>query len=158
LSPAEAALGLARSAEVLRAAALHEASVSAIRMEAAAIQNATSGPRARTGTLRRSIQGLAAAQGDGSIRVVLRAGGGASDLGYARVQEGPEGGGTHTVIRAKGDGWLTFKVPDGSFRKVKEVRIPATRFLERAFTAEVQELESRLSAALETAARGVFGG
>lgn len=158
MTPLQAATALQEQAAALRVAALREASSSALRMEGLAKENATSLPRVRTGALRRSIQGVLEDRGAEGLRVILRAGSGSADLGYARVQEGPEDGGAYTEIRARDGGWLAFQLPDKSWRRVRSVRVPATRFLQRAFDAEVRELSARLETALRAAAGEVLGG
>lgn len=77
----------------------------ALEAEGRAKDNATTGPMARTGALRRSIAGTVAATPEG-LRLVLSAGGrtGGSDLRYAALQE--YGG----VIRPVNKKWLTIPV------------------------------------------------
>jgi hypothetical protein len=113
----------------------------AIQGEASAKRNATTRPKVRSGRLRNSIVGEVRDGTDGPT-LTLRAGEG---LVYARVQEGPEDGSPYTLIRARAGGYLAIPVGSsltgagvyrgtgGPVRLVREVRIPATRFLGRAF-------------------------
>lgn len=77
----------------------------ALRGEAAAKVNATTAPRVRGGALRRSIKGSVertATQAGGGARLILDAGrDGSPSERYASAQEGPEDGGSHTLIRPK---------------------------------------------------------
>ena len=98
--------------------------------------NATERPRVQSGRLRASIRSgvlLNAA----APTLSLRAGEGAP---YARVQEGPPGGGPYTLIRPRQGLYLAVPQPGGGVRLVKEVKIPATRFLERAFRSTLERV------------------
>jgi len=74
-------------------------------------------PAVQTGALRRSIQTDLS-----QVETRLRARVG-SNLRYARIQEF---GGT---ITAKNKPFLVFRLPDGSFRRVKRVRLPARPYM-----------------------------
>ena len=74
-------------------------------------------PAVQTGALRRSIQ---VDTKDVAKRLTAHVG---SALPYARIQEF---GGT---IKAKKSPYLFFRMPDGSFRRVKSVRLPARPYM-----------------------------
>ena len=128
----------------------------ALDTEARAKLNATSRPKVRSGRLRNSIRAFVLDEGRGPS-IVLQAGGtsgGAGQVVYARVQE------YGATIRAKGDGWLKIPVkggaaltkagvhrgsgPPGSYRFVKQVKVPPTYFLRRAMDVTEKELRVEL--------------
>jgi len=59
-----------------------------------------------------------------------------SDKVYAGIQD--RGG----VIRRKSAPWLVFQLPDGSWRKAKQVTIKATRYISRGVESKREEIQA----------------
>lgn len=100
----------------------------------------------RTGVLEGSYAVVEFAT-QGSVQEKVRGLWGSRDVRYALIQEL---GGT---IRAKEGGKLTFQLPDGSWRSVDEVTIPARPALRPAADAEYPKLAARIRRNYERAAR-----
>lgn len=94
----------------------------------------------QTGTLEGSIAIAEYATREGSGVVGTW---GSRDVRYARIHEL---GGVIVPVRAKA---LKFKLPDGSFRVVESVRIPARPFLRPAADAIYPKLKDNIRKALE---------
>ena len=77
-------------------------------------------PRRRSGALQNSIRYTYEGRRTG-VRISLIAGG--PDIRYARIQN--RGG----VVRARRSPYLTFRLPNGQWRRARQVRIPETGFL-----------------------------
>lgn len=156
MTPTEFARLLQEAPEELRQGLHRRLTALALQGEASAKRNATTSPRVRSGRLRNSIVGEVRNDTDGPT-LTLRAGEG---LIYARVQEGPEDGSPYTLIRARAGGYLAIPVGSsltgagvyrgtgGPVRLVREVRIPATRFLERAFRATLDDAAQTIQTAV----------
>lgn len=128
---------------------LRQAQVDAVNQTmAAAVRQARRNHawRNRTGVLEGSYAIVEFAR-PGSVQERVRGLWGSRDVRYALIQEL---GGT---IRAKAGKKLTFQLPDGSWRSVAEVTIPARPALRPAADVEYPKLAARIRRNYERAAR-----
>lgn len=118
---------------------------------AAAVQHAKANHtwRNQTATLEGSIDIAAYAREEGAGVVGSW---GSKDVAYALIHEL---GGVIVPVRAKA---LKFKLPDGSFRIVKSVTIPARPYLRPAADATYPKLAGNIKAAFERASGASEGG